>query len=375
MKNRSIAQIIFINFFKTIGIILLLLGVGVLSYYLTMLFLKQTQRVERSTQYEHVIDVNPGSMESSNLIYSYDKKSGKIEAMVLELFDAGTKNMTYVTIPANTQITISGKTYGELLEKSSMLPQVVKMSEINSYFSGDVAYEYGILILQEELKADIGYFTAMSSDVFEKSFEKEGGKKLIYRPTKELLDESSKCKTEDDMKDFLESKWDSLICDITLSQKQHHAKELKDVNRELIRTYRIHGKASGDAFKLDKEKAKKLIENVWEKKTYQIPQKKAGEETDSSSEKTGSIWVYNGSRITGLAAEYQKKLEADGFEVKGVGNATGGVRTDTTIYVKKKSTANVLKKYFKDPSVEVVENLSSGASIEIVLGTEDRLQS
>ena len=60
MKNRSIAQIILINFFKTIGVIVLLLGVGVLSYYLTMLFLKQTQRVERSTQYEHVIDVNPG---------------------------------------------------------------------------------------------------------------------------------------------------------------------------------------------------------------------------------------------------------------------------------------------------------------------------
>ena len=61
MKNRSIAQIILINFFKTIGVIVLLLGVGVLSYYLTMLFLKQTQRVERSTQYEHVIDVNPGT--------------------------------------------------------------------------------------------------------------------------------------------------------------------------------------------------------------------------------------------------------------------------------------------------------------------------
>lgn len=34
MKNRSIAQIILINFFKTIGVIVLLLGVGVLSYKL-----------------------------------------------------------------------------------------------------------------------------------------------------------------------------------------------------------------------------------------------------------------------------------------------------------------------------------------------------
>ena len=194
--------------------------------------------------------------------------------MVLELFDAGTKNMTYVTIPADTQITISGKTYSELLEKSSALPQVVKMSDINSYFSGDVAYEYGILILQEELKADIGYFTAMTSDVFEKYFQSEKSKKQIFRPSKELLDEASKCKTEDDMKDFMESKWDSVICDITLSQKQHHAKELKDVNRDFIHTYRMRGKESGGVFKLNRDKNKKLIEKIWEKKAYQTVQKK-----------------------------------------------------------------------------------------------------
>ncbi len=38
MRNRSIAQIILIPFLKTIGVILLLLGVGVLSYYLTITF-------------------------------------------------------------------------------------------------------------------------------------------------------------------------------------------------------------------------------------------------------------------------------------------------------------------------------------------------
>lgn len=374
MKNRSIAQIILINFFKTIGVILLLLGVGVLSYYLTMLFLKQTQRVERCTQYEHVIDVNPGSMESSNLIYSYNKKSGRIEAMVLELFDAGTRNMTYVTIPTNTQITISSKTYGELLEKSSVLPQVVKMSEINSYFSGDVAYEYGILILQEELKAEIGYFTALRSDVFETYFEREKGKKLIYRPAKKLLDEASRCKSEDDMDDFIESKWDNLISDITLSQKQHHSKELKDVNREMIRTFRIRGKESGGVFKLNQEKNRNFIEKIWEKKTYQVPQQKAGADTSSTSKNVGSIWIYNGSKITGLAAHYKEKLEAEGFEVNGVSNATGGVRTKTVIYVKKRKAANGLKKYFNNPSVEVAEQLSSGASVEIVLGTEDKLQ-
>lgn len=374
MKKRSVAQIILVSFFKTFGIILLLIGVGVLSYYLTMLFLKQTQRVERSTQYEHVIDVNPGSMESSNLIYSYDKKSGKIDAMVLELFDAGTKNMTYLTIPANTQITISGKTYKELLEKSTKLPQVVTMSEINSYFSGDVAYEYGILILQEELKADIGYFTAMSTEVFASCFEKESGKKLIYRPKASLLKEAGKCRTEEEMDDLIESRWDQLISNITLSQKQHYAKELKDVNQERIRTYRIYGTKTGDVFKIDKDKSKEFIEKIWERKAYKTAQKKAAGTTGASKGNSGSIWIYNGSKITGLAAEYQKQLEADGFVVKGVGNATGGVQASTVIYVKKKKDAKALQKYFRKPTVQLTDQMSSGADIEIVLGTNDSLQ-
>ena len=73
MKKKSVAGIIIINFFKTLGIFALFVAVGVLSYYLTMLYYRQTAQTERSTAYTHVITVNTGN-ESSNLIYSYDKK-------------------------------------------------------------------------------------------------------------------------------------------------------------------------------------------------------------------------------------------------------------------------------------------------------------
>ena len=106
MKKQSVAKIILIYFFKTIGVLALLVGVGVLSYYLTMLYFKQTDQQERSTTYTHVIPVNAGS-ESSNLIYSYDENDGKIDGMILELFDQNTKNLTLVTIPSNTQIEMS----------------------------------------------------------------------------------------------------------------------------------------------------------------------------------------------------------------------------------------------------------------------------
>jgi hypothetical protein len=358
-------------------VILLLMGVGALSYYLTMLFLQQTERAERTNTYEHVITVNPGSLESSNLIYSYEKKTGEIKAMVLELFDAGTANMTYLTIPANTQITLSSGTYRDLQEKSAQLPQVVTMSDLNTYFSGDVAYEYGILILQEEINAEIGYFTAMEESVFDQCFEKESGSVLIYRPTESLLTEASKCETESDMKDFIESKWDDLISDLTLSQKQHYADALKNVDPDLIYTHRVYGSESGSVFLLSENKNAKFIEKVWEKKAYKKAQGKNGSkkaDTSETKDTSHSIWIYNGSKITGLAAKYQQKLENDGYTVKGVGNATGEVRTSTTIYVKKKKMASGIRGYFKNPVVKVETNTSSGADIEIILGTEDDLQ-
>jgi hypothetical protein len=178
------------------------------------------------------------------------------------------------------------------------------------------------------------------------------------------------------MNDFIEDKWDNLISDITLSQKQHYSSALIEVNRDLIHTYRVYGSKSGDAFLLTKDKNAEFVEKIWEKKAYKKAQGKTGSQTDSSAEdeKTANtIWIYNGSKITGLAAKYQKKFEELGYTVSGVGNATGETRTSTIIYIKKKGMAKPFKKYFKNPSVQVTENTSSGADIEIVLGTEDDL--
>lgn len=371
MNKKSVARIILRTFFKTIGIIVILIGVGVLSYYLTMLYYNQTTRIERSTQYTHVIKVNTGN-ESSNLIYSFDKKTKKIDAMVLELFDETTKNLVYITIPANTQISISGDTYTELMKVSQQIPQLATMSEINTYFSGDVAYEYGIMILQEEFKADIGYFTALPSDLFHKYFEKKSGKKTIYQPGKTLLDNAAKCTSKGDMDDFIESMWNEFISDITLSQKQHYSSALTQVKREYIRTFSAYGENSENVFLLNKRKNKKLVNSIWESNAYTSPQKKSGSSKGVSS--TGrAIRILNGSNINGLAAAYKEKLLAEGLNVVYVGNYRGAEQTQTKIFAKKKSWGKELLKYFKDAVIETSDSLTDGADIEIVLGKQDDL--
>lgn len=376
MNKQSVARIILRTFFKTIGIIVLFVGVGVLSYYLTMLYFDQTTRIERSSQYTHVINVNTGN-ESSNLIYSFDSKTKKVEAMVLELFDETTKNLVYITIPANTQISISANTYTELMQVSQQLPQLVTMSDINTYFSGDVAYEYGIKILQEELKADIGYFTAMTSEQFNKYFEKKSKKSTAYLPSQTLLDSAAKCKSKGDMNDFIEDMWDNLISGITLSQKQSYSSALIQVNRDYIRTYTAYGEKSGDVFLLNRRKNKKLINGIWEAEAYTSPQSSKGASSGKSASGSSSdghpIRILNGSNINGLAAKYQEKLKADGFNVIDVDNYHGGEMKNTKIYVRKKNWGKDLLKYFKAATIETSADIAVGADIEIILGVQDDL--
>lgn len=373
MKSKSVFKIVLQTFLKAMGIIVLLLAVGVASYYLTILFYKSTERVERSTQYEHVIDIDVGS-ESSNLIYSVDKDTKQVKAIVLELFDKETGNLDYVTIPNKTQISLSTKKYEEYMEISSQIPQIVTLRDINEYFTGDVAYEYGILLLQEELNVEIGYFTAMDSEEFNKRFDKKEG---AFIPSEEYLDTVSGYKDEDAMKDFIEKEWDILISDITLSQKQQYASGLIKVNREFIYAHRAYAEEIKGKATLDAAKTKKMIDQIWENEARTKEQKKV----DGTAALTGidklksrSIQITNGSKINGLAASFKEKLEADGLYVMGVGDFSGEVQTKTIIYARKKRWGRYLKPYFKNPIVQEAPALTNGADIEIVLGTDDKPQ-
>lgn len=374
MQGKGMAKIIFRTFLKTMGIIVLLVGIGVASYFLTMLFYKTTEREERSTQYEHVIDVSVGS-ESSNLIYSVEEDTRQVKAVVLELFDKETGNIDYVTIPNKTQISLSNQKYQEYMEVSSQIPQIVTLRDINEYFTGDVAYEYGILLLQEELNAEIGYFTAMDSAEFDKRFDKTEG---AFRPSREYLDTVNQNKDESAMKDFIKKEWDYVISDITLSQKQQYASGFVKVNPDYIYAHRAYAEEIKGKATLDADKTKKMIDKIWEEEARSKKQDKV----DGTAAKTGieklksrSIQITNGSKINGLAASFKQKLEADGLYVMGVGDFSGEVQKQTVIYARKKRWGRYLKPYFKDPVVKQAPALTNGADVEIVLGTDDKPKS
>ncbi len=359
------------TFLKTMGIIVLLIAVGVGSYFLTMLFYQTTERDERCTKYKHVMDVSAGS-ESSNLIYSVDSETKKIKVMVLELFDKETGNLDYITIPVKTQISLSEDKFHEYMEISEQIPQIVTLQDINQYFTGDVAYEYGILLLQEELNVDIGYFTALDSKEFSKRFDQTDG---AYKPSEEYLEAVGKNNDESAMKKFIENEWDIVISNIKLVQKQQYAAAFLKVKPAYIYAHRAYAEEVKGGATLDAKKTKKMIDKIWDSKARTAEQKKV----DGTAAKTGiekiksrSIQITNGSKINGLAASFQEKLQGDGLFVMGVGDFSGDIQKQTVIYARKKRWGNYLKSYFANPVVKQAPALTNGADIEIVLGTDDK---
>ena len=374
MNKPSVARIIIVYFFKTIGILALLVGVGLLSYYLTMLYYKQTDREERATTYQHVIDISAGT-ESSNLIYSYNENDGKVDAMILELFDQDSKNLTLVTIPANTTVTLSPETYQEMAKVNANIPQSMKLFDVPSYFMGDVAYEYGVMALQDALPVDIGYFTAIPKTKFAMYYELGTKKDKCYSPTEAYISSMKKCTTKSDMDDMLKDLFDEQISDLTLSQKLGYSEALSKVNWDLIHIYVLKGKDDGTSFTINAKKSKKLISSIWESPAYTTAQYETTSDTDTgTSNDDQNIEILNGSAIDGLASKYQKLMQEDHLSVVNIGNYTGMKQQKTTIYARDvKWAKKKLRKYFPKPKavkVETSADLEEGIDVEIILGVD-----
>ena len=371
-KKPSVARIIIVYFCKTIGVMALLVGVGVLSYYLTMLFYKQTDRQERATGYTHVISINTGT-ESSNLIYSYDESSGKVDGMILELFDQNTKNMTLMTIPADTQVTMSDALFQETSKLNASIPQTLRLYDATSYFSGDVAYEYGIRILQEALPVDIGYFTAIPKTKFQMYYELGTKRDKCYAPTNAYVSSMKKCTTKAEMDDMLTDLADEQISDITLSQKLNYSEALSKVNWDFVHVYVLKGTQGDQGFVIDSKRSKRMVSKIWESEAYTSAQYEAAKPEETENADDQNIEILNGSAINGLASRYQKMMQDDHLSVVNIGNYTGMKQEHTTIYARKPKWAKKLRSYFPKPkkvTVEKSDDLEEGIDVMIILGVD-----
>ncbi|SFR65047.1 LytR C-terminal domain-containing protein [Anaeromicropila populeti] len=305
-----------------------------------------------------------------NLIFGVNNTTGAIKYMLLEIFHSDTYTLSYITIPVNSEITLSQDFYQKLYTVNPEIPQIIRLNEVHEYLDEDIRYDSVIQFLESALELDISYYTVMNTTDFKTLFKmKKGESYLIFKDSfKEQIREWS---SEQDIIQYIKEQYSNSFTNISLKNKLLYTPALYKTKMENVSFYQMPGNESGDSFSLDVEKCNTLLADI-----------KNGTEEEKIREDIGdydvtseglAIKILNGSNIAGLAAAYQEKLVADGYNVIGLGNYNSGILTNTIIYVRDSQYGKDLLAYFKDASIEVSGGLPENVEIEIVLGTMDQL--
>ena len=385
-KKKSAGRIFLEGFAKSLLIMGMLFLTGFASYKVSLFYFHE-RGVSGSSKASSVIQELYGAVEaediSKNLIYSIENESGKLKGMVLEVFNTYTGNMDYITIPANTELTISNELYEKLLKAGCEAPQIIKLSSIHKYFSEDTMYEYGELLLNDLLGIDISYYTVMEPEVFEQIFEKTERKEVVQGAETAVVQtvelwtlKESWCnewkaveKTEEAIKAYMETSYEKCKSNLSVRSKKKYATAYLKWDIDYTYYHIVPGVAEEKTYEVIPEDAKKLLEQVLGNSTYTEQQNGTIATLDAVS-KNGVIQILNASQINGLAAQYKTTLEAQGYTVDSIGNYTGQMQTMSSILVREEGLGSDLLLYLENAQIRVSPNLPAGIDIQIVLGTD-----
>ena len=376
---------------RSVVLILVLSACGYASYKLTFLYYDKVgapkdNKVAKIVK-EYFGDVKVEDI-SKNLILSVEPETGQIKSIVLEIFNKSTSNLDYVTIPMKTQITISNDLYQKLFQAGCEAPQIIKLSKADEYFSEETLYQYMVILLEDYFGIDISYYTAVPQKTFRQMFKKEvrtittegenqvTGEYNVYCLKNSYLEKVRQLNDADSLKKYIEEAYDTCESSLPLKGKLEYVESYLNGNIDCAYFHSIYGQMKNGYFEVDKENSSTMLQELIDNTIpYSVPQSAKKSDSDLSDKETGTdntkpvIEILNTSKITGLAATYQKKLVEAGYQVGSIGNYTQGTLTQSKIIVRDQSIGQALLEYFPNAQVET-GTLRDGIDVQVLLGTD-----
>lgn len=371
MNTQKIGRRIFVFLIKVFTCMVFFSLIGFISYKATLYFYGNTQEakpIKKQTGMNTVAEATIDNI-AVNVIYAVDENTAQITDVVVEIFDTDRKSMDLLTIPAELNITMSAELYEKISSVNEIAPQIIGIKELSKFFSQEVVYEYGNLLLEEALDTNVSFYTTMKKSTFDKYFNQRGRKESLkgipYQFTEEFVTKLEQLATEDEFIDAMHTYYENIQSNLSEAKRRSYIPKYLYTDFKLVHSYFIEGEWDEDEFFIADdavEQMRALVEHTWvEKETEELPM---------ISSKGATIQLLNGSMITGLAATYRQMFEDDGYNISNVGNYTGEVLETTRILVSEEGLGQDLAMYFSDPVIEV-DPVPSGYDIKIILGKND----
>ncbi len=177
-RGRQTAKSMLIRgFLQSFFIVAILLIAGTIGYQTTMkLWMIPEKEPVTQVQPEPTpepITVPSVDEVSRNLIFCYDAETKVISKILLEVFHCERKQLTYITIPTETQFTMSDILYRQLIAVEPSIPQMLRLSAMTRYLDSSVIFDYGELMVEDMLGLEISYYTVVPVELFQTIFEEK----------------------------------------------------------------------------------------------------------------------------------------------------------------------------------------------------------
>ncbi|WP_310601618.1 LytR C-terminal domain-containing protein [Anaerosporobacter sp.] len=353
--------------------------VGFITYKLTIGVYRATHKEGNQTSARSNSIANDGTADNicKNLIYITDEEEN-IQGIVLEILNSYTNNLDYITIPSDTQFSLSTELYQKLYAKNEQIPQIISLKNLNTYFDAATRFGYGKLIVNELLGTELSCYTIINSDTADSIFKEETRtivlqtgdlvEGFVYVLTDSILESVNENESYS-MKEYLARFYEVAKSNLPLESKQKYASTYRNVNSDYIYYHIIPGVQESEYYDADIELTKEFITQLVNNEAYEITQD-AVQDADPISSVGLRISLLNGSKITGLASRYSGIIRNAGFSVGEVGNYSGSVLQDTKIIVTDAGMGRDLISLFQNATIEVGD-VPEGFDIQIILGVSE----
>lgn len=261
-RRQSPAQIFWGRFLRSFLFLLLLTGIGVASYHITYRLYDSGAVTYDGA--ESMFFQKEGKKEHQsicrNLIYEVNAKTGRIEAVVLEIFHTEKKQLTYLTIPKELTFELSNELFQKLCTITDQVPQRVTLGKLTRYFEGTSSYEYGEVLLGDWLDTDITYYTAIGRKEFHKIFKKDADGTYIFKPA--MWKRIEQLSSEEERKAYMTKLYAKISTDCNLASRFAYAGDYDNLAAEDISFCTLGGEMNGQAFYADKKTAANLLSDI-----------------------------------------------------------------------------------------------------------------
>ncbi len=355
-------------------------------------------------------------------VFGVDKDGTRTDVIFVVHYDSAAKSISLVSLPRDTRVSLTDEVKANITAEGRSYSQTTKLNAVHAFSGEEMGCQNAVLQIEDLLGIKIDHYVKVDLEAFRAIVDAVGGVDMyvpqdMYKDMRDTGDPLINLKegqqhldgekaeqlvrfrgylegdvgrievqqiflkaladkilsTETIVKnlpDFISVMYKYIETDVSLPDALKYVNYVDKVDMSKISMETLPGVGQyvGDVsyFIHDAEATGEMVDRVF----YSVAAATSGEATDS---KSLLIEVSNGGNISGLAAQYSKKLEDSGYQVASPSNYSGQQNTYTRIQVKNEGVGSDLIAFFSDAKVEVAPNeVGSEADIRIILGTKEQ---